>query len=452
MHRQCKARKIKCGEQKPLCINCEKTGQPCDYSIKLNWDGRTKRKGGMDNHMTINTLRQTPQPKEEKHDYSIIDDLDYQRKVPSLPPSSSYGERRQPQLSQSPSFFDAVNSGHIVDPRTSANDSLTPVAQYARLRDDHISPYPSPVASSRDRSPQPSSKRSSFNGLQFPLGPGDMPPPPQTSPRHSSMGSNYADNGHKRARLSPSMHLPDIGSQYQSYMHNCVGNRASVSIPSIHRSPQSAPSKTFSPPHGGLIPPSPAASSNGSDDSQHLTARFISNAQPDRRMSIESLISGNSNQGSNSDAAFAGHMSGISNASTPKSSYGVDAGYPDLDMPRNDDKQALSGRAPVFSPGLNPMSSGGSQPPSNGQSTNYIESVRPFYKSPIDVKIPEELEPLPPILLNEPMNLLYFHHFISHTARILVPHDCSGNPFRKILPRSEFRSWLLYYCANAVML
>lgn len=35
------------------------------------------------------------------------------------------------------------------------------------------------------------------------------------------------------------------------------------------------------------------------------------------------------------------------------------------------------------------------------------------------------------------MNLLYFHHFIDHTARILVPHDCEKNPFRTILPGSK---------------
>lgn len=37
------------------------------------------------------------------------------------------------------------------------------------------------------------------------------------------------------------------------------------------------------------------------------------------------------------------------------------------------------------------------------------------------------------------MNLLYFHHFLNHTARILVPHDCSANPFRNILPQMAVR-------------
>lgn len=35
--RPCKNRKIKCGEEKPSCLNCEKQGDTCDYSIRLNW-------------------------------------------------------------------------------------------------------------------------------------------------------------------------------------------------------------------------------------------------------------------------------------------------------------------------------------------------------------------------------------------------------------------------------
>jgi hypothetical protein len=33
---------------------------------------------------------------------------------------------------------------------------------------------------------------------------------------------------------------------------------------------------------------------------------------------------------------------------------------------------------------------------------------------------------------------LYFHHFLNHTARMLVPHNCDNNPFISVLPSSEF--------------
>ncbi|KAM3502131.1 hypothetical protein MY10362_005063 [Beauveria mimosiformis] len=45
----CKSRKVKCGEERPICQNCAKTGDTCDYKIRLNWEGRRiKRRNGAD--------------------------------------------------------------------------------------------------------------------------------------------------------------------------------------------------------------------------------------------------------------------------------------------------------------------------------------------------------------------------------------------------------------------
>ncbi|KAF3768895.1 hypothetical protein M406DRAFT_249113, partial [Cryphonectria parasitica EP155] len=44
-----------------------------------------------------------------------------------------------------------------------------------------------------------------------------------------------------------------------------------------------------------------------------------------------------------------------------------------------------------------------------------------FYEQPLQVRIPRDLEPLPAKLLENPMNLLYFHHFMNHTAKALAP-------------------------------
>lgn len=41
--RPCKRRKIKCGEERPQCANCQRQGQACDYGIRLNWNGRGPR-------------------------------------------------------------------------------------------------------------------------------------------------------------------------------------------------------------------------------------------------------------------------------------------------------------------------------------------------------------------------------------------------------------------------
>ncbi|KMP09301.1 hypothetical protein CIRG_09471 [Coccidioides immitis RMSCC 2394] len=32
------------GEEKPVCVNCQRQGDTCDYSIRLNWEGRGKKK------------------------------------------------------------------------------------------------------------------------------------------------------------------------------------------------------------------------------------------------------------------------------------------------------------------------------------------------------------------------------------------------------------------------
>src|SRR5271155_2131339 len=43
-NRPCKSRKVKCDEAHPSCLNCQRQGEACDYSIRLNWDGRGKKK------------------------------------------------------------------------------------------------------------------------------------------------------------------------------------------------------------------------------------------------------------------------------------------------------------------------------------------------------------------------------------------------------------------------
>ncbi|KAG9858505.1 hypothetical protein KCU98_g461, partial [Aureobasidium melanogenum] len=97
--------------------------------------------------------------------------------------------------------------------------------------------------------------------------------------------------------------------------------------------------------------------------------------------------------------------------------FGYDHGLPDLDLPKNNDKDAL------------------------GQNTNIpIDSPQQcssdfYYSAPVAVTVPHHLTPLPSVLLENPMNLLYYHYFINYTANVLVTHQCPSNPFSTILPR-----------------
>ena len=60
-----------------------------------------------------------------------------------------------------------------------------------------------------------------------------------------------------------------------------------------------------------------------------------------------------------------------------------------------------------------------------------------IFKSQTPYQIPKDLMPLPDILRNYPINMLYFHHFLHYTAGLLVAHDCPANPFTTILPQSK---------------
>jgi hypothetical protein len=116
-------------------------------------------------------------------------------------------------------------------------------------------------------------------------------------------------------------------------------------------------------------------------------------------------------------------------------SYGYDCGNPDLDTPMNDDHNAIANSIPPL--GMDYEDVWGCR---NADTTTRFSQGGGYYASPVPITISNSLQPLPPLLLENPMNLLYFHHFLNHTARILVPHDCGQNPFRQILPESKCSS------------
>lgn len=119
--------------------------------------------------------------------------------------------------------------------------------------------------------------------------------------------------------------------------------------------------------------------------------------------------------------------------------YGYDHGFPDLDIPRNDDNNVVLPKSPDLrraSAAVSEVST------SSGEVDAKQIAFEPggYYAQPVAIRIPRALEPLPPELLENQMNLLYFHHFINHTGRIMVPHDCPENPFRGVLPQMAVRN------------
>jgi hypothetical protein len=152
-----------------------------------------------------------------------------------------------------------------------------------------------------------------------------------------------------------------------------------------------------------------------------------------RRVSVQSLIN-EATDGSRPYTTGVERGRQYPIADSAFTTYGYDLGLPDLDTPRNDDFSAIA----IFSPQSDTMVlddnslSGSTEPREKDMA---FESGG-YYAKPVPIRISKAMEPLPPLLMENRMNLLYFHHFLNHTARILVPHDCEGNPFRQILPES----------------
>lgn len=498
MHfRPCKHRKIKCGEEKPHCQNCERAGETCDYSIRLNWEGRNKRKAGAitpEPPILVNAPLGAPQngnghvfrPNSAgaTQQRPSLRKSESQNSTRSLESIEEYKKRLQFTPEDTPQQTSDHNPSHSwLDPALTNYTTQEPGGQELSFmtreqsrstgvyqNEVNIGPRDSPASGRIPRMrdlgnaayPSPSSNVDSPSSSQFSIpttsGAGghlrasshmQMPPPFQSSfsafqnhggPRKAHDDSTAAGYGYKRRRLSPGYDPLGTVQPMHSPQYSIFGsgsNSTSMAVPGLAVNSSSSPAIS-----NAGIPPTPAASSVTSDDARN---RSISNTtrpsqeSPDlRRLSVKSLLSDDSPADSGNETPYI-----TSSVNTPTIEYGVDRGAPDLDLPRNDDAAALDGLSPsfahldYFNTGLAPNEED-NQPPEFGfglYGTNSAHDQGGYYAKPVTVTIPRVLTPLPPILQDNKMNLMYFHHYINHTARILVPHDCSANPFRSILPQ-----------------
>ncbi|KAE8552612.1 hypothetical protein EYB25_003991 [Talaromyces marneffei] len=376
----CKRRKIKCTEEKPSCANCLRQGDTCDYSIRLNWEGRTKRKASE-----------------------------------ALTPTSSSGFvsfATKPRL-----------SGLVSGP-----ESASPVDLALGIRDEW-STASSPYTSSTGNTWIPSGSPPSAPTQSPPTGPDDhqvvaaqhelstkstfMPSTtvhenyrpysqPFAAPDSAGLGFTALPYGFESNAVSqPVSFLRDTstgdGLATEQGVYNAKGQQRQGDNLS-HRKYHGQTSLGQDP---GPIPLN-LALSHGAENTME---------SPDRRRPI-----------------VTGH----------EIFYGYDCGTPDYDLPKNNDAEAI---API-NPSDEVIDDDPISPESEPTPTGSIHVRRRssfttgggYYITPVRVKIPRRMTPLPSTLLENPMNLLYFHHFIDHTARILVPHDCDRNGLLNILP------------------
>ncbi|KAK8255325.1 fungal-specific transcription factor domain-containing protein [Phyllosticta capitalensis] len=422
----CKGRKVKCGEEKPTCLNCERSGEVCDYSIRLNWGGRTKRQ---DDDFSM-AFRFSPPSSTTSLPFPSVDHFTQQPPPPPQPHRRS-DSSTQSYLSQS-SENEAVQRldqpgiqarmpHQISTQYDTQRDTAPPMAEGTRpiaipmdprihVAQDHYGfDYPSPRSWSNPHASRPDAASPMLPPLRANLSSNST----MASPEHRT----------KRLRLSPFgespvQTLPGI-ARHDSSVDASAATHAPQDVPSPFTLPPMTPYSPFM-----SLPLTPGSSVASEESTARSAPMHLPSLQPSsdsRRLSVNYLLTNSSPTRTN------GLDPGSKNAYI---NYGFDIGQPDLDIPNNKDTEAIIS----FSPPAHPESSDEAAP---GESTAF--EANGYYEKPVRIRIPKELEPLPPLLLESPMNLLYFHHFLNHTARLLVPHDCERNPFRCILPKMAVR-------------
>lgn len=200
-------------------------------------------------------------------------------------------------------------------------------------------------------------------------------------------------------------------------------------------------------PVGSMDPPlTPSASSPYSEDGLPrvpVLKQGVVSSPDVRRMSVNSLLSGP--PGPAGPVQYAPPSQRALNARTNlclsevTTYYGIDSGLPDLDLGHNDDANAIQ-RVPEEPEGPSPEDNINVGESAEGKDRGGT-GPGGYYERPVPVRIPRDLEPLPAKLRDNPMNLLYFHHFMNHTARSLVPHDDhKSNPYRHVLPQMAVKN------------
>ncbi|MCJ1474671.1 hypothetical protein MMC13_003331 [Lambiella insularis] len=349
MARPCKTKKVKCGEEKPACINCERQDEQCDYSIRLNWEGRTKRKA---DELTPESSQHQPASTPSATNIDLFlpalvttfkaGDLDTQK-------FGSFGEGGKPSHGEP---IDASIKSPRVDRRdglqaeshswslphptvVSFQQPLRTYGQQQTYRDGfsaaQLSRFRDSSTSYHADEPEQYGMVSIYDqtmpyGPDGPLLPKILPPSVPNLPRETSadkFGVSSPPEGPepKRQRIMYSQGVPQ-DNVYDSFAWKS-------STPPTPSSTLSTTSTTFR-----------SSTALSSAVARQLAARQpaptkIYTSSDPRRLSVNSLLS------SPTVLAFTNQTV----------SYGTDRGFLDHDIPRNEDQTVLDGITPVLSRG-----------------------------------------------------------------------------------------------------
>ncbi|KAJ5824942.1 hypothetical protein N7447_007282 [Penicillium robsamsonii] len=463
----CKARKVKCGEEKPACLNCQRQGDPCDYSVRLNWGGRTKRISidspnsqssgyggaviGFSDSFTLNDLSPISFP------------------TPTSNPTDGFVDIHPGDLT-SPRSVSPCTTAPVAlfeSPRLSGSEGVTPPDQLQSRFSATWAEQTHPLTTSASSAPL----------LQYQFGQSFDPP--------SYLGSMDQASG-LRSLSAFAFHTNPV-SQPVSYLRHSVDAYNHSPGPSIfhsrderHLSQESHDDQGMHLGTGSGTEQSRSSHSPqdpGGLSSMLFDAHRVSIAESDATSSLRlheapsniisvhdyhnELSSDHQVVGeSNHEPDQASHESSMAQnnwqtyLNNVTDNYGLDSGRPDQDLTFNNDHAAIdinyaldliSSRWRNEEPAQSKASQRDPEP--------QVQFCSGYYASPVPINVPRYLSPLPSSLLENPINLMYFHHFLNHTARMLVPHNCDNNPFISVLPSmaigdSNLLNLLLAYSAS----
>ncbi|OAA62711.1 c6 zinc finger domain containing protein [Niveomyces insectorum RCEF 264] len=478
---------------------CVKGGYQCDYGIRLNWDGRRSKRPQLKAiRLDAAPLMQGKSQGQGQGD----DDDDGDGEVDGdgigdgfsspggdtattdEPPSSTrsrfqFGSAASPPSTASSVFTTSATSNktqhltfmpvQVPAPQPSASPSRPTKASSSAAT---FSPF-SAESSFRVMAPMaaPSKASAKASGPRTPLPVSASLPNTQPHPAPYTVDSVFSTDAAdtqrhptKRQRIDSDASERDFAWTWPLSPSTGSGSRSTSSPRQLGFSatlPATGSAADVSSPRTPLDESQGLAASHASSTLLHLQA-----ANDFRRLSVSSLLSGPVDPYSAADTPPSSSTPPVSAQALLQAAdlslheatsinhgqhdhhhstlyYGIDAGFRDLDLGKNDDANALSGVRNV---------SGSSKHTAFDYDANHAQGD--YYRRPVAVRIPRALGVLPAKLMDNPMNLLYFHHFINNTARVLVPHDDPrSNPFRTILPQMALNndnllSLLLAYSAS----
>ncbi|KAJ5104192.1 hypothetical protein N7532_004721 [Penicillium argentinense] len=411
--------KMHSGEEKPMCLNCQRQGESCDYSVRLNWGGRTKR-ASVD----------SPRSQSSGYGGTVIG-------FDPMPTSAANQTQVPTPGSNHPSDgFINFRSGDLgspdaISPGTAAHMGMFDSPKPQSGPDSIHSPSQGEVnfASTWADHSTVSAAATSASLTGYPFGPSF----------HGSI-STAADQGVGLRSLSAFAFHANSVSQPESFLRNSVDETNH----STNHNNDGGQMNHHGMGYGrDLSGHDDILALLGSHESSTGGARTTGSSAHDRGAvrsmnaprseSLHSLHHAEEEQATKDSALAQSKWQAYLTSVTDN--YGLDCGRPDQDLALNNDHAAIDINSALDSIAMKSRN-GDSASPSAPWASPATQSndYTGYYASPVPINIPRYLSPLPRTLLENPINLMYFHHFLNHTSRMLVPHDCENNPFLSVLP------------------